>query len=65
VGKAEGKRPLGRPTYIWEDNIKVDLRESMGRYGLDLPGSRYGQVEGSCEHNIEPSGSVTFWEILE
>ena len=27
VGKPEGKRPLGRPTRRWEDNIKVDLRE--------------------------------------
>ena len=23
----EGKRPLVRPTRIWEDNIKMDLRE--------------------------------------
>ena len=23
----EGKRPLGRPRRIWEDNIKMDLRE--------------------------------------
>jgi hypothetical protein len=27
VGKPEGKRPLGRPTRRWEDNIKMDLRE--------------------------------------
>jgi len=27
VGKAEGKRPLGRPRSRWEDNIKVDLQE--------------------------------------
>jgi hypothetical protein len=26
VGKPEGKRPLGRPRYRWEDNIKMDLR---------------------------------------
>ena len=25
--KLEGKRPLGRPTRRWEDNIKMDLRE--------------------------------------
>ena len=30
VRKHEGKRPLGRPRRIWEDNIKIDLRE-MGR----------------------------------
>ena len=27
VGKPEGKRPLGRPRYRWEDNIKMDLQE--------------------------------------
>jgi hypothetical protein len=27
VGKSEGKRPLGKPTRRWEDNIKMDLRE--------------------------------------
>jgi hypothetical protein len=27
VGKAEGKRPLGRPKRRWVDNIKTDLRE--------------------------------------
>jgi hypothetical protein len=25
VGKPEGKRPLGRPTLWWADNIKIDL----------------------------------------
>jgi hypothetical protein len=24
---SEGKRPLGRPSRRWEDNIKMDLRE--------------------------------------
>jgi hypothetical protein len=27
VGRPEGKRPLGRSTHRWEDNIKLDLRE--------------------------------------
>jgi len=30
VGKPEGKRPLGRPRHIWEDNIKMNLREVGG-----------------------------------
>jgi hypothetical protein len=25
VGKPEGKRPLGRPSGRWEDNIKIDV----------------------------------------
>jgi hypothetical protein len=27
VGRAKGKRLLGRPRHWWEDNIKLDLRE--------------------------------------
>jgi hypothetical protein len=27
VGRPEGRRPLGRPRRIWEDNIKMDLQE--------------------------------------
>ena len=33
VGKPEGKRPLGRPRCIWEDNIKMDLQEVEGGRG--------------------------------
>jgi hypothetical protein len=25
LGKLEGKKPLGRPSCRWEDNIKMDL----------------------------------------
>jgi hypothetical protein len=34
VGKPEGKRPLGRPSRRWEDNIKMDLGE-IGWGGMD------------------------------
>jgi hypothetical protein len=34
VGKPEGKRPLGRPRFRWEDNIKADLQE-VGCGGKD------------------------------
>ena len=27
MGKRDGKKPLGRPTHTWKDNIKMDLRE--------------------------------------
>jgi hypothetical protein len=27
LGKAEEKRPLGRPRRRWVDNIKIDVRE--------------------------------------
>jgi hypothetical protein len=26
VGKPEGRRPLGTPSHMWEDNIKMGLR---------------------------------------
>ena len=37
VGKPEGKRPLGRPSHRWEDNIKMDLQE-VGYGGMDWIG---------------------------
>ena len=33
VGKPEGKRPFGRPSHRWEDNIKMDLQEVEGCCG--------------------------------
>jgi hypothetical protein len=42
VGKPEGKRPLGRPTRRWKDNIKMDLREIVwgGMDWIDLAQDR-------------------------
>jgi hypothetical protein len=38
VGKTEGKRPVRRPMYRWEDSIKMDVQdvesEGMGRIDL-------------------------------
>jgi hypothetical protein len=34
MGKPEGKRPLGRPTRRWEDNIKTDVQK-VGCEGMD------------------------------
>jgi hypothetical protein len=40
VGRPESKRPLGRPRRRWKDNIKMDLKEIMYRWGeLDSAGS--------------------------
>jgi hypothetical protein len=33
--KLEGTRLLGRYMGRWEDNTKMDFRESMGKCGLD------------------------------
>jgi hypothetical protein len=29
LGNPEGKRPLGRPRHRWEDNISIDLEETV------------------------------------
>jgi hypothetical protein len=34
VGKPEGRRPLGSPRCRWENNIKMDVRET-GWSGMD------------------------------
>jgi len=34
VGKPDIKRPLGRPSRRWEENIKMDLQE-VGCGGMD------------------------------
>jgi hypothetical protein len=34
IRKPEGKRPRGRPTRRWEDNIKMDLRKT-GWQGME------------------------------
>jgi hypothetical protein len=36
----------------WVENIKMDLRERMGWYGLNRSGN-------------EPSGSIECWEVVE
>jgi len=54
IVECEGKRPLGRPKYRWEDNIRIDLK-GIG-LGLDSSGSAQRPVPGSCEYN-EPLGS--------
>jgi hypothetical protein len=58
VGKADGKRSLGRPRLRWEDGIRMVLRETgWWSVGVDPVGSGQGPVAGSCEYGDEPSGS--------
>jgi hypothetical protein len=65
VGKPEGKRPLGRPRRRWMDIIKMDHRE-IGWDCMDwIDLAQDGPVEGSCEHDNKPSGSIKCWEVLE
>jgi hypothetical protein len=66
VGKPERKRPVGRPRFRWEDNIKMDLRETGGggMDWIDLAQDRV-PVAGYYEFGNEPSGSIKCWDILE
>jgi hypothetical protein len=58
VGRPEGKRPLGRTRYRWEDNIKMDLRE----IGIDgdnwIQLAQESPVASFCEHDNKPLGSI-------
>jgi len=56
-GELEGKRLLGRPRHRW-DNIKMDLRNGMGRHGLNISGGKLGHMVGSFECGNGPLGSV-------
>jgi hypothetical protein len=59
VGRPEGKRPLGRPKRRWEDNIKMDLRET-GIDGVNWIQMAQNRVQRRAlgEHGDEPSGSI-------
>jgi hypothetical protein len=59
VRRPESKRPLGRRRRRWEDNIKLDLRETGidGANWIQLAQDRV-QWRAFCEHGDEPSGSI-------
>jgi hypothetical protein len=65
VRKSEGKRPLGRPRRRWQDGIRMDLRETGLRGGLDSTGSEQVPVAGCCECGDEPSGSCATESVEE
>jgi hypothetical protein len=58
VRKPEWKRLLR----IWEDNIRMDLKE--GGCVLDSAGSELGPLVGSCEHADEALDSIKDGEFL-
>jgi hypothetical protein len=66
VGKPEGKRPLGRPRYRWEENIKMDFQEvRCGDLDWIELVSGYRQVAGTCGCGNELSGSIKCGEFLD
>ena len=65
VGKQERKRPLGRPSYRYVDNIRMDLQE-LGCGYLDWIGLAQDRDSWRTlvECGNEPSGSVKCGEFL-
>jgi hypothetical protein len=45
-GKPEAKRRLGRRTYRWEDNIRIDLREIVWKLWTGFIWLRIGSRDG-------------------
>ena len=43
TGKPAGKKPLGRPSRRWEDNIRMDLEEILMR-GIEFIRLRIGII---------------------
>jgi hypothetical protein len=66
VGKPERKRPLGRPSRRWLDNIRLDLLEfgwgDVDWIGLAQNRNRWRALVNS---GIKPSGSIKCWETIE
>jgi hypothetical protein len=65
IGQPEGKRPLGRYTHKWKDNIKTEFRvKGWGMDWIYLAQDR-DYSEGRCKHGNQPSGSIKCLEIPE
>ena len=59
IAKSTGKRPLGRPSRIWEDNIRKGLKEIGINTRIGLIRLKIGIIESPCECGIEPPGSIS------
>jgi hypothetical protein len=57
VGKAEGKRLLGRPSRRWEDGLNGSWGDWLGKCRVESAGPGYGLVASCCESGDEPSAS--------
>jgi hypothetical protein len=51
-------RPLVRPTYRQEDNIKIDFKKQCKKVDWNSSDSAYGPMAGSCNHGNESSGFI-------
>jgi hypothetical protein len=55
------KKPLGRPTRSWENNIKMDHTD----ISVDDCDIVHMAPKGSCEGGYEIPNSVQNWEFLD
>jgi hypothetical protein len=63
VRRPEGKKPLGRHRYRWENNSKMDLQE-VGWGGIDwIISLRTGT--GTCECGNERASTVNQGDLLD
>jgi hypothetical protein len=58
VVKAQGKKPLRRPSCVWEDDTRTYLREIIG---WEIAGTS----GGSCEHSNEPLDFIKNREFID
>ena len=59
MGKLEFGKPLGGPRRVWEDNIKMSVKETIWGVLDWVHLSEGGQKWRSfCEHGNEPEGFV-------
>jgi hypothetical protein len=65
VGRRDERRPLGRPTHRWEDNIKMNLPQVGWEGRMHLSCSGLGQMAGSCEWGNEPSFLMKCGEFVD
>jgi hypothetical protein len=62
--KIKGKRLLGKPRRIWENNIKTDL-SMVWECRPELPVSGHGLMMAYCEYGNDSWGSVNVGEYLD
>jgi len=69
VGKPEGKRPFGRPSRGWKDNIKMNLQEvgsgGMDRIDLSQDRNRWRALVNAVMNLRVPQNAGNFLTSLE
>jgi hypothetical protein len=64
VGKLGGKRPLGRPSRRWEDNIKMDLQE-VGCGGMDWFDMAQDRDRWQTLVNVVIDSGLSYWLVSQ